>query len=68
MAIQQWLTDWASAQVYETNEQMSRICFREILPEFPGNQVRFGPNSDQTAYIVEVSGVEAAAVSIAKQI
>lgn len=63
---QQWLTDWASAQVYTSNEQMSRVCFKEILPQFSGVQVRFGPNADNTEYIVEILGPEVFSVAIAK--
>lgn len=68
MATQQWLTEWASAQVYTDNESMSRACFKDVLPAFPGSQVRFGPNADQTEYIVDVQGEETAIVSIARQV
>lgn len=58
MITQQWLADWAASQVYQSNEQMSRICFKQILPVVENRQAKFGPNSDQTAYIVHVTGFE----------
>jgi hypothetical protein len=58
MITQQWLADWAATQVYQSNEQMSRVCFKQILPAIEPHPVRFGPNADQTAYIVHVTGFE----------
>ena len=49
------LQTWAQTHVYEDAEQMSRLVFKEILPNCTGKSpVKFGPNHDTGAYDITV--------------
>lgn len=52
------LQAWAQDKVFESPEQMSRLIFKEVLPNIDGKTgpFTFGPNQDTGAYEITLNG------------
>lgn len=52
------IKEWARQVSYETPEQMSRLIFKDVLPNFGGETpIRFGPSKEkEDLYEIEAFG------------
>lgn len=53
MQDQKWLDDWKTNQTFSDVATMNKKVFKEVLPQYPGCQMKMGPNHTGNFYVVE---------------